>query len=57
MWSPAPDPLLLAVKAALNWSAFHEQHLMAAAEQDDSDSDMSIAAMEEHLATREHNAH
>lgn len=54
---PAPDPLLLAVKAGLNWSAFHEQRLMPASECDESDSDMSersIAAMEEYLAMREH---
>ena len=48
---PAPDPLLLAVRAGLNWSAFHEQRLMPRRQDDDSDMcELSILAMEEHLA-------
>jgi len=55
---PAPDPLLLAVKAAVNWSKFHGQQLMAGGEDDESDSDMvsehSLIAMEKYLALQEH---
>lgn len=47
---PALDPLLLflTVKAAVNWSAFHDQ-LTAARERDDDDA-LSHIAREEHLA-------
>lgn len=55
---PAPDPLLLAVKAGVNWSAFHKQQLLPAGEDDDESdfdlSEQSIAAMEEYLAMREY---
>jgi hypothetical protein len=58
---PAPDPLLLAVRAAVNWSARHNQRLLAAAEpQDDdgdddgdSDADLDRLAEEEFLEWRE----
>ena len=36
---PAPDPLLLAVKAALNWSAFHEEPLMVTQQREEYYSD------------------
>jgi hypothetical protein len=47
---PAPDPLLLAVKAAVVWSTRHEQQLLAGGEvvEDDADS-LSIQAEEEYL--------
>ena len=54
---PAPDPLLLAVKAGVNWSAFHRQQLLPVGEDDEGDyetSEQSIAAMEEYLAMREY---
>ena len=55
---PAPDPILLAVKAAVNWSAFHKEKLMAAGGVDESDSDLwsesSLAAMEQYLEKLKH---
>lgn len=37
---PAPDPILLATKAGVNWSKFHDQQLLAGGEpKEDSDSD------------------
>jgi hypothetical protein len=52
---PAPDPLLLAVRAAVNWSARRNQRLMAAAEpkDDDEDDELDRQAEEEFLAWRE----
>jgi hypothetical protein len=51
---PAPDPLLLVVKAAINWSAFHNQRLLSGGEVQDDDTDndssyLSILAEEQYL--------
>jgi hypothetical protein len=56
---PAPDPFLLPVRAAVNWSARNNQRLLAAAEpeeeddSDDPDAELDRMAEEEHLQRRE----
>jgi hypothetical protein len=53
---PAPDPLLLAVRAAVNWSARHGQRLLPAAaaeHKDDTDDELDRLAEEEFLEWRE----
>ena len=54
---PAPDPLLLVVKAALNWCMFHGEKLMPATKDDDSDLDMSesssLAAIQKLMAKQQ----
>jgi hypothetical protein len=47
---PAPDPLLLAVKAAVVWSTRHKQQLLAGEEVEDDTDSLSLQAMEEYLA-------
>jgi hypothetical protein len=48
---PAPDPLLLAVKAAVIWSTRNGQQLLAGGEvKDDTDDALSIQALEEYMA-------
>jgi hypothetical protein len=53
---PAPDPLLLAVRAAATWSWRHNQRLKAAAEpqeeKDDGEDELSILAEEQFLEWR-----
>lgn len=52
---PAPDPLLLVVRSAVNWSRYYRQPLLAAGEVD-SDDDMSkqsVLAMQEYMEMRE----
>ena len=51
---PAPDPLLLAVKAATIWSRRKNQPLKAAAEpqEDDDDDELSVLAEEQFLERR-----
>jgi antitoxin (DNA-binding transcriptional repressor) of toxin-antitoxin stability system len=47
----APDPFLLTVKAAVNWSRRHHQQLLAAAEpQDEGLGEPELYAMEEYMA-------
>jgi hypothetical protein len=46
---PAPDPLLLAVKAAINWSRRHEQPLRAAGERPEEQDELDDLAEEEYL--------
>jgi hypothetical protein len=48
---PAPDPLLLTVKAAINWSWRHEQQILAGGELSDDDeaSELSVLAEEQYL--------
>jgi hypothetical protein len=48
---PAPDPLLLTVKAAINWSWRHEQQILAGGELSDDDeaSELSVMAEEQYL--------
>lgn len=47
---PAPDPLLLVLKAAVNWSWFHGQKLLLAGERKDSyTSEQSLAEMDAFL--------
>lgn len=50
---PAPDPLLLAVKAVLKRSVFHEQGLMAAGEHDESDDATNDSSLEHFIASWE----
>jgi hypothetical protein len=54
---PAPDPLLLAVRAAVNWSARHDQRLLPTAaepkDNDDADDELDRLAEQEFLAWRE----
>jgi hypothetical protein len=54
---PAPDPLLLAVRAAVNWSARHDQRLLPTAaepkDNDDEDDELDRLAEQEFLAWRE----
>jgi hypothetical protein len=55
---PAPDPMLLVVKAAIVWSAFHNQRLLPAGEAQESDddaSDLSNLAEEMFLEWRDAN--
>ena len=48
---PAPDPMLLAVKAANNWSAAHGRRLLAGAEpEEDEMSERSLLALDIHFA-------
>jgi hypothetical protein len=49
---PAPDPLLLAVKAAINWSRKNYQHLRAAAEPPKEDDERDVLAHEEYIQWR-----
>ena len=49
---PAPDPLLLAAKAARNFTSFHDQHLKAAAEPQEEEwekDELQQLAFEEYL--------
>jgi hypothetical protein len=48
---PAPDPLLLSIKAAINWSWRHHQKLLPAGELSDDDeaSERSVLAEEQYL--------
>jgi hypothetical protein len=48
---PAPDPLLLTIKAAINWSRRHGQTLLAGGElpDDDEASELSVLAEEQYL--------
>jgi hypothetical protein len=46
---PAPDPLLLAVKAAVVWSTRHQQRLLAGGEVEDDADSLSIQAEEEYV--------
>ncbi len=49
---PAPDPLLLTVKAAVVWSTRHRQQLLGSdeVEDDTTDDGLSVQAMEKYLA-------
>jgi len=52
---PAPDPLILIVKAAVNWSRFHGQPVLAGGEvssDDEEDDDLSLQAMQDYLEAR-----
>jgi hypothetical protein len=49
---PAPDPLLLAVRAAVNWSRRHHQPLLAAGEPQDEEDELDILAEEQYLEWR-----
>lgn len=46
---PAPDPLLLAVKAAVVWSTRHRQQLLPSGEVEDDVDSLSIQAEEEYV--------
>jgi hypothetical protein len=50
---PPPDPLLLAAKAAVNWSVRHHQRLAASGEEDDNWSERDYIAAEAFLQERE----
>ena len=51
---PAPDPLLLLVKAAINWSKFHDFPLLAGGEiEDEEEDDLSRAAEADFLEWQE----
>jgi hypothetical protein len=43
---PAPDPLLLSVKAAINWSRRHKQPLRAAGERPEEEDELDVLAEE-----------
>ena len=49
---PAPDPLLLAVRAAATWSWRNEQKLKAAAEPQEDEDELSVLANEQFLEWR-----
>jgi hypothetical protein len=49
---PAPDPLLLVVKAAINWSRRHDQPLRGAGEPPEEEDELDILAEEEFLERR-----
>jgi hypothetical protein len=51
---PAPDPLLLAVKAAINWSRKNNQPLRAAAEPLEEEDELDDLAEEEYLERRKY---
>jgi hypothetical protein len=53
---PAPDPLLLSIKAAINWSSFHDQKLLAAGDppEDVDSDDESYIAEKTYLDWRNH---
>jgi len=46
---PAPDPLLLAVKAAINWSRRNKQPLRAAGEPPEEEDELDVLAEEQYL--------
>jgi hypothetical protein len=46
---PAPDPLLLVVKAAINWSKAHEQQLLAGGEYDSDDDISTLSGIAEQM--------
>ena len=50
---PSPDPILLVVKAAVVWTTYHNQQLLAGGEVDNDESDLSVLAEEEFLRHRE----
>jgi hypothetical protein len=53
----APDPMLLAFRAAINWSRRHHQQMFAVAEPreltDESEDDLDAIAMEDYLKWRD----
>jgi hypothetical protein len=53
---PAPDPLLLSIKAAINWSSFHGQKLLAGGDppEDVASDDESYIAEQTYLEWRTH---
>jgi hypothetical protein len=50
---PAPDPLLLAVKAAINWSRLNYQALRAAGAPPEEEDELDVLAEEEYLEWRD----
>jgi hypothetical protein len=52
---PAPDPLLLAVRSAVNWSRRHGQQLLSRDEHPDIDDDLDVLAMEQHRDMQDRN--
>jgi len=49
---PAPDPLLLSVKAAINWSRLHYQDLRAAGEHPEEEDELDVLAEEQYAEER-----
>jgi len=47
---PAPDPLLLAIRAGITWSWRHRQKMLATTEPQDEDDELSELAYEQYLA-------
>ena len=47
---PAPDPLLLAIRAGITWSWRHGQKMLATTEPQDEDDELSELAYEQYLA-------